>query len=253
MDQIFDIELILDGDKLTVMDRTMPTLLENNLDAYFEYYVNVEFLANRTEDNILPNVLITRPTYQTVVISEFDIDYNGIYYYYKLGIPIIDYFINKNVLNMIGEVYIDSNGALMQIVEKPRTASKIDIINASAGISYLDAYNAIVNNLRAESEANESYFFIRKEFFSTSKIRKCLVDLQHKTLLEGCSFDSCTSSANLRNTRDFLFSALYVLDYLKETENFEEAQRIIDNLSTCGFPCADDSITVNDCGCGNFI
>ena len=180
-------------------------------------------------------------------------DYNGIYYYCKLAIPILDYFVGKNLENMVGEVFVNSDGGLMQIKARPMEATLGGILAVSSGISYNDAYDAILHNLGSEFEANESYFFVKKEVFSTCKIRKCLVSLQHKMLLESCSSNSCTTSDNVRNTRDFLFGALYVLDYLKETNNFEEAQRIIDNLSTCDFPCKEDSITTNDCGCGNFI
>lgn len=251
-DQILDIELIIDGDQLVAKDHTMPTLLGDNIDTYYEYYVEIEYLAHRTEDNVV-EVKMQRPEFNTIHISTFDLNYNGTYYYCKLAIPILDYFVGKNLENMVGEVFVDTSGTLMQIKYKPLEATSSGILATSSAISCNDAYNAILHNLGAENEANESYFFVKKEVFSTCKIRKCLVNLQHRLLLENCTLNSCTTSTNLRNTRDFLFGALYVLDYLKETNNFEEAQRIVDNLSTCDFPCVDDSVITNDCGCGNFI
>ena len=251
-DQILDIELIMDGDQLIAKDHTLPTLLGDNIDSYYEYYVELEYLAHRTEDNVI-QAEFRRPEWNTVQISTFNLDYNGIYYYCKLAIPILEYFVGKNPENMIGEIFVNASGGLMQIKSCPVETSTDGILAVSAGISCNDAYNAIVRNLGAETEANESYFFIKKEVFSTCKIRKCLVYLQHKMLLENCSPNSCSANAELRNTRDFLFGALYVLDYLKETNNFEEAQRIVDNLSTCNFLCDEDSITANNCGCGNYI
>lgn len=253
MDQILDIELTIDGDKLRAVDKTLGTLLGDNLDAYYEYFVEVEFLAHRTEDNVLPNIIMKRPQFQTISVSEFELEYNGIYYYHKICVPILEYFLGKSPDMIVGEIFVDENGNLQQIMDRPKVDTIEGILEVSNAVSCIHAYNAIVRNMGADYEANESYFFPKKEVFSTCKIRKCLVYLQHKMLLENCSSNSCSANAELRNTRDFLFGAMYVLNYLKETNNFEEAQRIVDNLSTCNFPCDEDSITANNCGCGNYI
>jgi hypothetical protein len=59
-DQILDIELIMDGDQLIAKDHTMHTLLGDNIDAYYSYYVEIEYLTHRTEDNVV-DVNIQRP------------------------------------------------------------------------------------------------------------------------------------------------------------------------------------------------
>jgi hypothetical protein len=57
----------------------------------------------------------------------------------------------------------------------------------------------------------------------------------------------------MRFKRDFLLSALYVFDYLKDTKNYEEAQRILDNMNGCGdFLCGGTNLK-SDCGCGKVI
>lgn len=47
----------------------------------------------------------------------------------------------------------------------------------------------------------------------------------------------CDSNVSINHKRDFLLCALHVLDYLidKNTkDSLSEAQRILDNLATCG-------------------
>ncbi len=62
---------------------------------------------------------------------------------------------------------------------------------------------------------------------------------------------SCDMDTSIRYKRDFLLSALYVFDYLKDTNNYEEAQRILDNLSSCNSLCGEDLDFNNNCGCGS--
>ncbi len=64
----------------------------------------------------------------------------------------------------------------------------------------------------------------------------------------------CGMESSLRFKRDFLLSALYVFDYLKDTKNYEEAQRILDNMSGCGAGlCGDINENKIDCGCGKVV
>lgn len=62
----------------------------------------------------------------------------------------------------------------------------------------------------------------------------------------------CGMESPLKIKMDFLLSALYVFDYLKDINNFEEAQRILDNMSECDSLCEDYSAK-SDCGCGKNI
>ena len=47
---------------------------------------------------------------------------------------------------------------------------------------------------------------------------------------------------------------MYVFDYLKDIGNLTEAQRVLDNMSSCDSLCGDLlNNSNNDCGCGNSI
>lgn len=241
MDQILDIQLHIDNGFLIAVDTTMPVEGHQSFDSF----VPIEFITyNEDADEIDP--IRTRPN------TMFKLDNDGKYYYYKLMVPTLEHFADSEDLDsLLGEVYYDEK--LMQIFSVPADSSLEAIKAASKSISALDAYNAVTNNESPALEANESYFFPKKEILNICNIRKCLVYLQRKLLLETCGKNNCSSEKELRQQRDFLFNAVYVVDFLKKTGNFEEAHRILDNLSSCGFVCNDKSITFSDCGCGNTI
>ena len=88
------------------------------------------------------------------------------------------------------------------------------------------------------------------KFFSSCKIHDCLHALQYKSIIDK---DRCTKNSPTIIKRDFLLSAVHVIDYLKETNNLDEAQRILDNLSECGYLCSDKVTVINDCNCGDSI
>lgn len=240
MNQILDIQLHAENGYLIAVDVTVP--VEGHS---FEYFVPVEFIThNETFTPIEP--IRTRPN------TMFKLDNDGKYYYYKLMVPTLEHFADsKDLTSLVGEIYYDEK--LMQIVSIPADSSAEAIKKASKDVSAFEAYRAVTDNETSALEANESYFFPKKEILNICNIRKCLVYLQRKLLLETCKKNNCSSEKELRQQRDFLFNAVYVLEFLRETESFEEAQRILDNLSSCGFSCKDKSITFSDCGCGNII
>lgn len=252
MDQILDIQLFLDKGTLTAIDHTFDRLPDNATTSYHQHYYNVEFLTYQKETE--PLQVMVNAVKDMRAMSTFNIPKSGVYYYYKMSIPLVDYFVGSEYSgNLIGEIFYTENGVLMQIASRPQEVTKEGIIAASKTIDLLTAYDAVMTNSSAETEANESYFFPKKELFNTWNLRKCLVYLQRKMLLGNCSFDDCSANKELRNQRDFLMSAIYVIDYLIDTNNLDEAQRIIDNLSTCGFPCEDNEFTFSDCGCGHTV
>lgn len=256
-DRILDINITVDDSAIVVVDNTVSHLSGEMYNSYVSNYVTIEFLTYQdgehellVADSVAANELGEDSFMTSVYRYEFNKD--GKYYYAKMSIPKIAHFLGKNCSNMVGEIFFKEN-ELFQIVSIPTASDSEHIIAASKSVDILDAYEAIVAGASASHEADESYYFPKKSIFTICNIRKCLVYLQRKMLMGKCSFDPCTTSSELRNTRDFLLSAIYVIDYLKATENFEEAQRIVDNLSNCGFPCEDKIVNSNNCGCGHTI
>ncbi len=83
-------------------------------------------------------------------------------------------------------------------------------------------------------------------------MRECLSEIQQELLLYDYK-NTCNVNKELRNKKDFIFGAVYVLDYLNNTCNYKEAQRILDNLSSCGFLCGDSTVNAKTCCCGNTL
>lgn len=75
--------------------------------------------------------------------------------------------------------------------------------------------------------------------------------MQRKLIENGDICDEHCQNMSNRYRRDFLLSALYVFDYLKDRGEYDEAQRILDNLTSCSDLCGDYLSTNKDCGCGS--
>ena len=92
--------------------------------------------------------------------------------------------------------------------------------------------------------------YFSEEIFSICKLRKCLLNLQMKMFynnLKNCGINKCKSD-ELRNQRDFLFIAVWLMEQLLEEGKDEKVREIYESLRTCKSIC-DDLTTVNNCGC----
>lgn len=226
-------------------------------------HVAIEFLSYAEETSPLSNTIKVYKTYNrnfaaTPFSSEFTFEVDGTYAYYKLSVPLLEH------LKIEGEEkYRITDKNELFFYDDVLYKCKLDDISASYDLSeiinnsdqienYLDAYDIVQKN-----GASQTLYYPKEIIFSVCKLQKCLVSLQRKLLPINssiCGFDKCITDETLRNRRDFLLSALYVFDYLKDTGNFTEAQRILNNLSTCDSLCDDELANLNnDCGCGNFV
>ena len=130
----------------------------------------------------------------------------------------------------------------------------------------------IVNNNEEEIqladlafEFTSSYLgaFTSHKLFSICFLKRCYYLLQRQILNNGlglnppnkrtkkCLTGDCESSEELISKRDFIHNTIHVLDYLIGCGYYNDAQRLLESLNTCGFICRDVGIsTNNDCGCG---
>ena len=245
MDQILDIQLILDGNKLLVLDHT--ALPENANDPYYTYYYTVDVLLFKGAE--YGSRILTKASIVKETVTHYLYD-DGLYTHFKLSIPHVDYFLGKRGESLLGELFIFEN-KIYKILETPNTETVSDILSVSKEvIDILTAYSTVTDNSGSANEANESYFSPKKDVLNICNIRKCLVYLQRKMLMTGTQENSCSTSTSEQKKLDFLFGAVYVIEYLKETGSYAEANRIIDNLSSCGFLCDKEYHTINNCGCG---
>lgn len=185
-----------------------------------------------------------------IFTSKFILDKDGTYSYYKFVIPKLDKF--KTESGYIGLnnqlFYYNNNFYYCSNIINENVYNLDDIINNSKIIvNHLEFKDFIQQNV-----ASQTLYCPEKKLFSICKLQKCLVNLQKQLLFNtsNCSLDKCSTREDIRNTRDFLMGAMYVFDYLKDIQNYTEAQRILDNMISCSNIC--DNI-LEDCNCGNSL
>lgn len=234
----------------------------NSLGVDLLEHVMLEFLSYNDETSPLPKTVRLRKEihnrgyYLARFSSEFILEMDGTYSYYKLVIPILDHFeIENGRYSKLYDELFFYNKTLYKS-NLPNTEEDYDLSyvldNSEKITNYIDAYDLI-----QRGGASQTFYCPKEIVFSVCKLQRCLVSLQRQLLFSNsctCSYDKCSTDEMLRNRRDFLLSALYVFDYLKDNRNFTEAQRILDNLSTCSSICGDELDNINNsCGCGNSI
>ena len=234
-----DITLIIAKNELVVNDRTVP---EN-----YGEYVAIEFVTYADSNVALGlKVCVSEECSDSRILLEKD----GLYYYHKLYIPNVEYFENKMKESIVNEIFT-WEGGLYQVKHVPEdTETSSNILLVSEKITPAQAYEAAVKAWTGTP--NQTVYIAKKPVFCIWNMRRCLADLQQELLLNDYK-NECNTNKALRNKRDFLFGAAYVLDYLASTCNYKEAQRVLDNLSSCGFLCGDSTVNTKTCCCGNTL
>lgn len=113
------------------------------------------------------------------------------------------------------------------------------------GIKEVSLYELL--NINPEvSELSITYYY----YFQLCKLRKCYVNIVNKILNSRVSIQCNNSGVDKEDIykRDLLLSAINVISYLAEMEQFEEAERLLERISGCNGLC--DTTSSNGCGCG---
>ena len=111
----------------------------------------------------------------------------------------------------------------------------------------------LVDELLSASENWGCLELQRKDIFALCHFEQCVAALQKETILKNLKFAGtkiCMSSSELEEQRDFMFLTLDLLKSLIEQERYEQAQQLLDDVSTkCGIICKTATATKNGCGC----
>lgn len=258
MDKRLDIHLFIQPNcQLVAVDNSDY----NSLGVDLLEHVMLEFLSYNDENNPLLKTIKLRKEihnrgyYLAKFSSKFILDVDGTYSYYKLVIPVLDHFYKEDKYKGLNNELFFYNGKIYKSnLNRDEETDDVSYIleNSEEIINYIEAYELVQNG-----GASQTFYCPKENVFSVCKLQRCLVSLQRQLLLTNkcdCGRNNCNDNVSLRNQRDFLLSALYVFDYLKDIRNFTEAQRILDNLSACGSICGDKLNDLNnDCGCGNSV
>lgn len=253
MNKKIEIQLLLNSDcRLVAIDN------ENYCDwgINLTKYKIIEFLVYNDSDTILEKslkidqALNPRDHFSSKMASFFDLPIDGTYSYYKLLIPTLEIFNNLDgsYSGLYQQLYFDNDKLYYSKIEDNEAHDYLEVTSLRKEIpSYLEAYNIIENN-----QASQSLYCPAKCIFSVCKLQRCLVNLQKELIIKSCTAKNCEDNSKLTSKRDFLLGALYTLDYLKDIRRFSEAQRLLDNISSCEDICGNINNT-NDCNCGNIV
>ena len=85
-------------------------------------------------------------------------------------------------------------------------------------------------------------------YFQTCNLRKCYVNICQKIFDSQASIRCVSSNIDkeLIYKRDLLWSALNVINYMVEYDQYEEAQRLLERITDCNGLCKNN---LDNCGC----
>ena len=91
-----------------------------------------------------------------------------------------------------------------------------------------------------------------QNYFQVCRLKKCYINycqqIFDKRLNLECKISDINS--NLIYKRDLVWSALNVIKYMTELDQYEEAERLLERITGCNGLC-DQSDSNGGCGCGN--
>lgn len=270
--QNLSIQLIINAQcQLVAIDETNYTeLISTDADGLVDMHehVSLEFLVYRDETAPIEDTIVFKRYWETIQendkhITTINFTQDGIHTYYKFLIPRLEHLIKKdeeqlsyNSIDILDQVFYWDNKFYFGKKSIDVSGNDIDtIIQENLSLILSDEYSTVITNYLdiweyiQQNKASQTFSY-QKNIFSVCKLQNCLVNLQRK-FLENPKIDLCDEDVFLRQRRDFLLSALYVFDYLKDRNNYDEAQRLLDNLVTCVNICDSDSNFNTDCGCGS--
>lgn len=85
-------------------------------------------------------------------------------------------------------------------------------------------------------------------YFSVCSLRKCFIKICQDIFDSQTSFCSKNNKSPEIYKRDLIWSALNVIEYMVELDQFEEAQRLLEEITVCNGLCQQNNF--DSCGCG---
>lgn len=241
------IELAVDNEcRLIAIDRSNYSALEDQNDLI--NHVMVEFVSNISDEIIghkFNIILHERDYLLRRFSSRFLLKIDGTYHYYKLIIPTIYHFESSEDPKkyLVENKCFFYNGSFYFSDHDLNSLEEIASLSPITDLMKLWEY-----------KDTQLFFWFDDYVFSICKLERCLVSLQKK-IISMCYTNECVTDKDIKYKRDFILDSVFVLKYLISVKNYTEAQRILDNLSSCGNVCGDElnSSTNLGCNCGGTL
>ena len=196
-----------------ISDKDCNTIVQN--EGFDPEYIYVYLLQlNKTNNKTIGQTFFKTESDQDI---KFTIGQDGYYTLCKLKVPLD-----------ISKPYYYKDGKFMY--KGLREATLQEMLNVNPEVSQLDI----------------TYYY----YFQLCKLRKCYVDIAKKIIDNRASVNCNNNGVDKKDIykRDLLLSAINVITYLAEMEQFEEAERLLERISGCNGLC--DTTSSNYCGCG---
>lgn len=179
---------------------------------------------------------------------------DGLYIYNKYCIEKLEHLKSSDAdtYNASGKLFYYSNGNTWDIYIGTTDGQNETLTVESA--KKVEDYSELSSLITDEIE-----YWTNKQIVSICYLNKCLISLQKKMIYDNLNskytYDNCSSDESIRNMRNFLFDSVYILSYLIEQGSYLEAQRIIEDLTSCNYICKDilGETNYNKCDCGATI
>ncbi len=186
--------------------------------------VFIEFITGKNVDSS-KTMILTETEFNTY---RYSLKEDGLYVYYKIAIQKKE-FLGEEYKN---KIYYD-NGKIMYKDQEIKDPSELISYLTLTGVGILDYCEEVV--------------------FSLCKLEHCVFEIQRQILkasLKTCGLNDCDKLKTIKDQRNFLFISLAVLRHLISEEKYDDAEEILEALSSCGSLCKDLKNSSKDCNCG---
>ena len=204
------------------MDQNCNLVIEDN--SFDPDYVQVFIIKHSTSQGEDSQKIIVRDRRDTPVV--FPNAPDGLYSIYKLTIPLDE---TMPYCYKDGKYYKNNQELCVE-----------DIVKAIEEVSLQE----LIDVNPKVSEIKFDYYY----YFSTCNLRKCFIQICKDILNQKASACNPNPDASLTYKRDLLWTALNVIKYMTEMGQYDEALRLLEEITTCNGLCPPSKTC--KCGCG---
>ena len=249
MEQKLNIRLLEEqnGDLKAVDSTTIQADGYNKINRAF-----IEFVIrdNSIIFNIVNEVIDTSDFSPSTIIS---IDRDGLYKYYKIVIPTLDFYkAGDSSYNIV------TNGISRYFYYDKK------IYKPNSGVSTitldtLETNCTQISNIKDLWETrltDDNILYYGENYFTIYWLRNCYLDNFNRSLVDLVNKEcgiNCIADSGIIAKRDFIFITIYVLNWLINNKEFDEAARILNIINTCDYSFCGETNTFNNlggCNCG---
>lgn len=202
--------------------------ITENIDKWYDKSVSMCFIIKHSGE-ILPYIIDHSDT-------SFDIpvDFDG--------------WFTIRVIHIIKQEYLDD-----YIVSTVTMPSRIYCIDKDNIVYLNDNPISDISALATQNLVDTNIEYVESEHVSVNKMKECYINLC-KQIFDKTAFSKCDTKRGVNSElifkRDFVWSAINIIQYLTENNMLEEADRIVSVINGCNGLCNSNNHTIyGGCGC----